>query len=838
VDGVTGQESLPVTVIPDIPSNLIFEPLLTRFTIPRSPVREENIYTSEAIEEVLPYLGSMIKYVDGQYRVTPALSGLVKSYTPVTALVAGFGAGKTTAGRLLALERALVARENDWDWAGALFLVPINPLAHNMYLSTVDLSARYTRGAVTCRFYHSDLDRALREAIRADPPDILFITPDMYYRTLAGQSKKRLLESEPGLLTNWEERLLKPAFLFADEIDNGSGFTASCLTAMLRVVLDINSGNRGQESDPFKLVLASATVPNAELAFRPVFGDDLTVIKAPAVHGEITIHVYDMDPIVERSREKFVKGKIGERPVDEILRWEHYLKLLVHDSRYRKHKTLVYLDDREMIDRLTKRYGESDVIVFYHAGMTKESKQYALEAFNSGEAQVMVATSAVESGLNVDGLLRVVLVGKPCENRKVIQRMARVARKWSTDGTVIVFLDRNDERDSALLVNLERAEQQLVKPKPEPLVINHANRSVIELELLFRSNAGVTGLGTLEQRASKKKVEECIVNLLVDGKINYHGNKLYRTAFTADALYRAEIRRMETSVPVIARNSYGGKRNIGYMNKREANKRGLKGQQLVKEREIWKVVEVTDRCVAVEFVKLEDWTGEGDSYNFVASNVLGRMVTRLEKIKQSDEAPVRLVRVTEVEQVMALRETAMRNGTVKTDTDLVTGLQDTELKDFERARETEGLVIDLSFRDQREAEFFGQVFFHTANRELLADRRDVVIKGILDGNNRNGKDRGNYASIIYDRLAPAGVSEVLFEEAGKLLERTRELVKECARQPFTIEKELGMVVGKLEAVVARGKDIDGGEKEARVREMFRELVRMLAGKKVSRRNGK
>ena len=106
---------------------------------------------------------------------------------------------------------------------------------------------------------------------------------------------------------------------------------------------------------------------------------------------------------------------------------------------------LAFMDSRKAVEQLVSRLtfgakeeGESMLSVYpYRAGYEDEDRRMLQEALSTGEVSGIVATSALELGLDIGDLNTVVMVGLPNSMKAFWQRLGRGGRK--TRGMCIIY---------------------------------------------------------------------------------------------------------------------------------------------------------------------------------------------------------------------------------------------------------------------------------------------------------------------------------------------------------------------------------------------------------------
>ncbi|MHA1449237.1 MAG: helicase-related protein [Candidatus Hodarchaeales archaeon] len=799
--------------MPFIPDEILFDTLFSH-EIPASPDKKATMFAKDKIETILPSLGPLLRNRDRNFRARRTLERLTRAVTRLIILVSGTGAGKSHAVIYSVMEEAIRAVDNNIDWAGAVFVLPVNSLAVNLYGHAVKVSRELTGGKISCSLYIADLDKSERRSIREEEPNLLFMTPDMYIKTLAGCSRKRALDERGSILSKWERRLLMPSVLFFDEIDNGSGFTASCLMAVVLAVLELN--NEKTRGNDFKLIIASATVPNAREVFASLFREKITVIEEPSVHGLITFHVLDSREFYHSELEKgSMLSKSGI--TKKYTRWELVIDRLVRDAKYRNVKALVYMDNRVRIEWLAARYKGTGDIVFLQAGRESEDNRSALKQFNSGEARIMVATSAVESGINIKGLNIIMLVGLPEENRSLLQRMGRAARDRGSRGSVFLFLDEKKEKERVLIENPPLLLTKLVDIKPEELVINLDNQHVMKLALLFGATLEQKTLAGMVKNGNETDRERAVIALAAKGALKLAENEVLRTKFTAGELYNAKIRRMEEQYPLMIQDKNGKKWANGTLNARELRKHALPGQCFYRNGMLLRVIDFTGTKVVATVVRGERGPGPAVNGGFLATNKVMSTITKMTVINVKETLPASLVKIKILEQVVEIGEEHAGVAASKTTLKMTSEVSPSGLAFYDRNIETEGVLVRTGFTDHAVIRAYGMLLLHWMTVLQLADRKDVKTRIMNDsGENRSvkGKEekKTRLAVLFHDRLAPSGVSRAVYSNMTEIFAKMTGMVTNCVKNPHEMKLYLRNNHGEWVAVIT-GKNSTNGEKD-------------------------
>jgi ATP-dependent Lhr-like helicase len=112
---------------------------------------------------------------------------------------------------------------------------------------------------------------------------------------------------------------------------------------------------------------------------------------------------------------------------------------------HRGEKRLVFVDSRSRAEQLGKQLAELDVTTFVtHSSLSQEQRHQAEEAFASRDNCVIVSTSALELGIDVGDLDRVIQIDSPPSVSSFLQRMGRTGRRSDTTRNCL-FLATKEE---------------------------------------------------------------------------------------------------------------------------------------------------------------------------------------------------------------------------------------------------------------------------------------------------------------------------------------------------------------------------------------------------------
>jgi ATP-dependent Lhr-like helicase len=152
-------------------------------------------------------------------------------------------------------------------------------------------------------------------------------------------------------------------------------------------------------------------------------------------------------------------------------------------------KRLVFVDSRRRVESLGKQLREKGVDAYVtHSSLSREQRAMAERAFEESRNCVIVATSALELGIDIGDLDRVIQIDAPATVASFLQRMGRTGRRPETFPNC-TFLATEDEMlvQAAALIRLH--EQGYIESLP--LRTKAAHLLAHQLMALGQQEAGV-----------------------------------------------------------------------------------------------------------------------------------------------------------------------------------------------------------------------------------------------------------------------------------------------------------------------------------------------------------
>jgi ATP-dependent Lhr-like helicase len=366
-------------------------------------------------------------------------------------LLAPTAGGKTEAAAFPILTR--MAAEG-WTGLSVLYLCPLKALLNNL-LPRLEVYGAWAGRRVA--LWHGDTPASRRTSILTDAPDLLLTTPESLESMLVSPNVDH-------------QRLF--AGLRAVIIDEVHAFGSGDRGWHLLAVLERLSRVAGR---PLQRIGLSATVGNPGALLGWMQGSSAgkrsgVVLGVPPKHDDIQD---DAEGVALDSKPGSFRMESMEPGLDLQLDYvgslENAAKVIA--ALHRGEKRLVFADSKRLVEMLGAQLRERGVTThLVHASLSLEERRRAEQAFAEGRDCVIVSTSALELGIDVGDLDRVIQVNSPLTVAAFLQRLGRAGRR---SGTVrnMLFLALNEEQfllAAGLLLAWGRGFVEPVAAPPEP----------------------------------------------------------------------------------------------------------------------------------------------------------------------------------------------------------------------------------------------------------------------------------------------------------------------------------------------------------------------------------
>lgn len=314
-------------------------------------------------------------------------------------LLAPTAGGKTEAAVLPMLTR--IAEER-WRPLSTLYLCPLRALLNNLH-PRLEAYGGYVGARVG--LWHGDVGPAERQRLVVDPPDVLLTTPE----SLEAMFLSIRVDARR-LLGGIRSVIVDEVHAFASD---DRGWHLLALLERIQYLTGIEVQRIG----------LSATVGNP-----------------PALLEWLTPRCVRPKEVIAPVTEGLVNPAIS---IDHVGTTSNAARII--SGLHRGEKRLVFVDSRMRAEELTHELRSLEVTTFVtHASLSRDERRRAEEAFTQGSDCVIVSTSALELGIDVGDLDRVIQIDAPASVSSFLQRLGRAGRR---SGTVrnLLFLTTSEE---------------------------------------------------------------------------------------------------------------------------------------------------------------------------------------------------------------------------------------------------------------------------------------------------------------------------------------------------------------------------------------------------------
>ncbi len=341
----------------------------------------------------------------------------------------------TASGKSLVFALPALAGALDGEGATSLFLYPTKALAQDQLTGLNALAAATGRlRPPSFAIYDGDTTDQLRRKIKEDPPDVLITNPDMLHAGILAHH------------TDWSRFLGRLRFVVLDELHVYRGVFGAHVHHIVRRLMRIAA----MEGAAPRFIAASATIG------RPgEFAE--TLLGAP-------FRVVDRSGAPASGRDVVLVNPVTVSPYTAAVR-------VVAEAAREGARTIAFTKARRITELLHQWLGQEAPelrrkIAPYRAGYLPEERRAVEKKLFAGELLAVLATSALELGIDVGGLDVCVLVGYPGSRTSTWQRIGRVGRE-SRDALVV-------------LVAMPDALDQYLVAHPETLFDGAFERAVLD----------------------------------------------------------------------------------------------------------------------------------------------------------------------------------------------------------------------------------------------------------------------------------------------------------------------------------------------------------------------
>ncbi|CDR98816.1 related to HRQ1-putative RecQ helicase [Sporisorium scitamineum] len=329
----------------------------------------------------------------------------------------------TSSGKSLIYQLPVLgAIEQDGD-ATAMFIFPTKALAQDQRRSLQDLIANCegVEGAIVAT-YDGDTDKDLRKDIR-ERASVIFTNPDMLHQSI--------LPSED----LWRRFLRNLRYVVVDELHIYNGLFGAHVSFIMRRLRRI-CGALGNRTVQF--VSCSATVANPKQHMQTLFGvEDVNVVTedgSPAGRKEWLIwnppYIDESDPAQGRVSSYAEVSKVFRHLIQRGVRTIIFTKVRrTCEIVMRQVRNDLLLEDRPDV---------ANKVMSYRSGYSPQDRRKIEQDMFKGQLLGIVATSALELGIDIGSLDAVIMLGFPYSISSLRQQAGRAGRRQKDSLSVLI----------------------------------------------------------------------------------------------------------------------------------------------------------------------------------------------------------------------------------------------------------------------------------------------------------------------------------------------------------------------------------------------------------------
>ena len=348
--------------------------------------------------------------------------------------------------------------------ARALYLFPTKALSRDQEssLKSYLTDAGFSGGAIT---YDGDTPQDARKKAR-EQGRIIVSNPDMVHAGILPQHPR------------WARLFANLKFVVVDELHIYRGVFGSHLANLLRRLFRVAAFHGASP----QLICCSATIGNpAEHAARLCGREVVLVDQNGAPQGKRRILIYN-PPVVNAElsvRASYVKTAV--RLAVDLVRAD-VSTLIFGQSRNQVEVMLKYL--RDALSQGSRQQGAGEWLASYRGGYLAQTRRRIEDGLREGRIKCVVATNALELGIDVGALDAVICAGYPGSISGLWQRFGRAGRRQGTSLGLMVSssapLDQYLAKHPGSVVEAP-VEQARIDPNNTEIFVQHLKCASFEL---------------------------------------------------------------------------------------------------------------------------------------------------------------------------------------------------------------------------------------------------------------------------------------------------------------------------------------------------------------------
>ena len=361
--------------------------------------------------------------------------------------------------------------------ARAMYLFPTKALAEDQ-LHEFNAQVNEMGSDLRAFTYDGDTPQDARRAIR-ERANVVFTNPDMMHAGILPHH------------TKWAKAFENLRYIVIDELHYYRGVYGSHLANVLRRLKRICEfyGSKPQ------FICCSATIANPRELAQTLTGEEFALVDRNGAPSGEKYFVFYNPPVVN--------AQLGIRRS-----YLHEARRIAIEFLEHGQQTLVFANNRlatEVLVTYLKDAAEKfphgpEAVRGYRGGYLPKERREIERKLRSGEIRAVVATNALELGIDIGSLDAVVMAGYPGTIASAWQRAGRAGRRQSTSLTVLVA--SSAPLDQYIIEHPEYfferpPEHAFVNPDNLEILLNHLRCAAFELPVREGEKFGTHDTGEL-----------------------------------------------------------------------------------------------------------------------------------------------------------------------------------------------------------------------------------------------------------------------------------------------------------------------------------------------------
>ncbi len=378
-------------------------------------------------------------------------------------LATGTASGKTFGYNLPVLATLL---EN--PQARALYLFPTKALTQDQLSTLTNISVQTLKGSdLKTAIYDGDTPQAHRSAIRKNA-NMVFTNPDMLHTGILPHH------------TNWADFFRQLKFVVIDEMHTYRGVFGSHVANVLRRLKRVA---QYYGATP-QFILTSATIGNPRgLAERLIEAPVTLVDRDGSSRGQRHFLVYN-PPVIDEAIGLRKSSLLESVRLTQDLLAQGVQTVMFARSRHSVEILLRYLQEEGNQGFEKPEIRPAEAVRGYRSGYLPNQRREIEKGLRDGSVRAVVATNALELGIDIGGLGAAVLVGYPGTIASAWQQAGRAGR--GDDPALAVLVASASPLDQFLAHHPDyffgrSPEQALIDPDHLLILLNHLRCAMFEL---------------------------------------------------------------------------------------------------------------------------------------------------------------------------------------------------------------------------------------------------------------------------------------------------------------------------------------------------------------------